>query len=243
MLLRLDTFDWWPSEILECVLAVRKALLVTPCTDEVYDQEPFRSALVDLESHIRTQQIVGYHCTKEPEPDFFKDRGLRVLDRKNHQAEFLKNHAWRFTPKEVVQIRQEWDSYFPGQQENSRNGKIWFCLIPHPVVDGGADNLLTYFGGEAVYMPFRDGTPIAKKLSEIGNSVVVEAAITPDDLTTFTDNALAKNSFHLFHRYLNPEVVLSGYEGYISRDIPPQDIIQVRSRESFLSIHSNYVSS
>jgi hypothetical protein len=242
MPLRLETFDWWPPEIMERTLAHREVLLAIPYMDEVSRHDPFRSILEDLEAHIWTQKIVGYHCTKEPEHGFFEACGLRILDRKSHQAEFLTNHSWRFTAKELEQIRQTWESYFPGQQEKSRNGKIWFCLAPHQVVDGGAENLLTYFGGEAVYMPFRDGASIADKLSQIGNSVVVEAAIVPSDLKTFSTNALAKNSLHLFHWHLNPEVVLSGYEGFVSRAILAEEIIQVTPRDSFFSAHSEYAS-
>jgi hypothetical protein len=61
----------------------------------------------------------------------------------------------------------------------------------------------------AVYMPFRDGTPIAQKLSAIGNPVIVEVAIVPGDLMTISVNALAKNSLHVLHWTLNSEVSLS----------------------------------
>jgi hypothetical protein len=241
MLLRLDSFDWWPPEIMKRAMARRELLQAVPFTDEVYRLKPFRSVLEDLEAHIRTQRIVGYHCTKEPEPGFFEALGLRTLDRISHQAKFLNDHGWRFTDQEMKEIHHAWESYFSGQQEVSRNGKIWFCLAPHQVVDGGADNLLIYFGGEAVYMPFRDGTPIAQKLSTIGNSVVVEAAIVPDDLTTFTNNALAKNSLHVLHWTLNPEVSLSGFEGFVSRAILPEEILQVTPMDSFFSAYSRYI--
>ena len=240
MPLRLDSFDWWPPEIMERAMARRELLHAVPFTDEVYGLEPFRSVLEDLEAYIGTQRIIGYHCTKEPEPGFFEAQGLRTLDRKNHQAEFLKDHRWRFTDSEITEIHHAWVSYFSGQQEVSRNGKIWFCLAPHQVVDGGADNLLTYFGGEAVYMPFRDGTPVAEKLSAIGNSVVVEAAIVPADLTTFTNNALAKNSLHVLHWTLNPEVSLAGYEGFVSRAVLPEEILQVTPMDSFFFTYSRY---
>ena len=239
MLLALDRTDWWPAEIRARVESMRDALLETEYMESLIESEPFSSIADELEAFIRQHRVLGYHCTKEPHSGFFETHGLRVLDRESHQTEFLEKFGSRFLAEEVAQMQEDWNAYFKGQQDSCRNGRLWFCLAPDQVVGSGAERFFTYIGGEAVYVPITRHQSIEGKLRAIGNPVLVEASIVPEELHTFFRVPFAINTLSLFHQRQNREAFIHGCEGYLVRDVAPAEILRVTPQPSFLGAHAN----
>ncbi|MCR4277563.1 MAG: hypothetical protein NUV85_00935 [Candidatus Berkelbacteria bacterium] len=210
--------------------------------ESLIELEPFRSIADDLEEFISQHSVIGYHCTKEPESGYFEMSGLRVLDRQRQQTEFLERFGHRFSEEELSQIQQDWNAFFPGQQDGCRNGTLWFCLAPDQVIDSGTERFFTYFGGEAVYAPITQRPSIEEKLRAIGNPVVVEVSIAPRELQTFSRVPFAINALSLFHRRLNPEAFVHGREGYLKRSVEPSEIIRVRPQPSFFAAYAKCLS-
>jgi hypothetical protein len=160
-----------------------------------------------------------------------------VLNRKSHQAEFVEKHGHHFTRDELNTMRVAWASYFPGLQDQGRNGLLWFCLAPDQVLGAGAKPLFTYFGGEAIYMPLVEISNIGEKLRSLGAPVVVETSLDPQELRTFSEFPLATNSLSLYHRTINPDACIHAREGYLKRDVSRDEIVRVTRRESFFYAH------
>lgn len=243
MLLRLNKDDWWPSRIRERLVSQNNVLLLNEHMEGLIELEPFRAIAEELESFIAKHRVVGYHCTRALEPSYFELHGLRVLERQQHQAEFLERFGAYFSLEERHQMQQDWDAYYPGQQDRCRNGMLWFCLAPDQVVGSGADRLFTYFGGEAIYVPIAQRPSIAEKLRAIGKPVVVEVSINPQELYTFSRFPFAIYALSLFHRRKNPNACIHGREGYLKRNVVPDEIVSVIPRDSFCAAHLERYSS
>ncbi len=103
MLLRIDTDDGWPTSITRRLKTHQGILLSNQFMETLIESQPFRAIAEELESFIRQNRVVGYHCTKEAEPGFFQESGLRVLNRKQHQSEFLARYSYLFSPDDLRQ--------------------------------------------------------------------------------------------------------------------------------------------
>lgn len=242
VLLRIDSYDDWPSSITRRLETHQGMLLSSEFMENLISSQPFRGIAEDLERFIRENRVVGYHCTKEAEPGFFEKNGLRVLNRKQHQTEFLVQYSHLFSPEELTQIQQDWEDYFPGPQDSGRNGLVWFCLAPDQVVGHGTGRLFRYFGGEAIYMPLTRRPSIAAKLEAIGNPVIVEASIDPNELHTFCELPFALNALSLFHRTKNPEAYIHSREGFLERNVSPDEVLQVTPKDVFFDTYSEWCS-
>lgn len=153
--LKLDSVESLPSPLRAQMLERRAVFEASRWLDDVLKDPKVQMIELELEAYLRTRQVVGYHCTREPEPGYFKRHGLRALSLQEHQAWFLATHGHHFTSEEREKIETAWDHYFVGQQVKARQGTLWFCLTAETVCDG-TDALFKYNGGEAVHKPLRD---------------------------------------------------------------------------------------
>jgi hypothetical protein len=184
-----------------------------------------RQLYYDLEDHLRTQAVRGYHCTREPATDYFSTHGLRLTDIASHQAEFLETWGHVFTDREKDDMRRAWAEYFVGTgQERARNGMLWFCLTEGTARSDGARVFLDQFGGEAVFMPLKDHPTIAPKLRQIGRPVIVEARLQPG---TTAPLRLALPLLSAYHRTIRPDAHVWEAETNVRQPVPPADVLAV----------------
>lgn len=213
-----------PGEIAAVLASFRSRFEGPSDTSDVLSHPDLRAAAGALETHLRSQLILGYHCSKEPEPGYYAAHGLRVLIRQSHQAEFVTRFGGRFSDDEMSEMRAAWLGYFTKGQDIGRDGKVWLCLSQEQAKDG-TDGFLTYYGGEAIYKPLhRDSTALAK-LATIGHGVVVEAAIPGTEIEAF--GPMTREVLSRYHANLNPNVAIFRLDGYVRRDILPSEITRV----------------
>ena len=195
-----------------------------------------RGLVARLEEYIHQNKLLSYHCTREPESGFFETIGVRVLDREAHQREFLSNYGHFFTDVELAAIQTAWQDYFAdADQDKGRNGRIWFCLSPYLVINNGTEYFFDYYGGEAIHKPLHRLTSVMEKLSRIGNPVVVETRLDPNELRAF--NPFAIDILSHYHRRINPSAHIYSVEGKMLRDIRPDEIIRVIPKDEFFAAH------
>ncbi|MFB4202650.1 hypothetical protein KBTX_01650 [wastewater metagenome] len=243
MLLRIDSNEAWPKSIIERIDAHQGLLRSAKYMENLIESQPFRAIAEDLEGFIRENRILAYHCTKEAETGFFLRNGLRILNRTQHQAEFLNRYGYLFSPAELQHMHQEWETYFAGAQDNGRNGSLWFCLAPNQVVSDGTERLFRCFGGEAIYMPLTHHAAITSKLEAIGSPVVVEVSIDPNQLHTFCELTFALKALSILHRKRNSDAYFHSQEGYLTCNVSPHEIVRVIPKEAFFSAHAEWWSS
>ena len=114
--LKLDSVDSLPSTLAARLLERRRAFEASPHLDDALTDPKVQSIAIDLEAYLRTQRLVGYHCTREPSLGYFKQYGLRALSLIDHHAWFWDTHGDQFTQEERERIEATWRKYFVGQQ-------------------------------------------------------------------------------------------------------------------------------
>lgn len=238
MQIRLDDPRFIPESLNQALKKEWSALQSAEYMETLTERDPFRNIAIRLETFIRENHIVGYHCTKEPSRGYFLENGLRILDREAHQREFLATHGNLFSEMELEAIQSAWASYFPGMQDSARNGILWFCLSPYLVVNDGTAYFFEYYGGEAVHMPLDNMPEIMNKLRTLGLAVVVEVRIDPNELHALGDFPLALNALSHYHRLANPLAYIHSREGYLNRDVRPDEIVRVVLKNDFFSQYS-----
>ena len=242
--IRLDAPHLIPSSF-RCKLKQHESLLKS-CDymeeilgeSSVYEVSSVRGIAERFEKFVHANTVLGYHCTKEPKPGYFLNHGLHALDRESHQTEFLSLYGSHFSTEEREAIDDAWSSYFPGGQDEGRNGRLWFCMSAHAVIHDHTSRFFEYFGGEAIWKPLLGHSDIAAKLRTLGKPVVVEVRISPEELTTFRQLPFARDAFSHYHRQVNPSAFIDSLEGYISRCVTSQEIVRIVPKDDFFAEHS-----
>lgn len=213
-----------PEEVAVVLASYHPSFERSGDTSEVLRLPDLRAAADALEAHLRSHLILGYHCSKEPEPGYFAAHGLRVLNRQRHQDEFVARFGHTFSADEMSEMRSAWQGYFTRGQDYGREGKLWFCLSQELATDG-TERFLKYYGGEAIYKPLSPASTALAKLEKIGHGVIVEVAITGtgiESLGPMADEVLSR-----YHASINPDVPILRKEGFVRRDIVPGEVIRV----------------
>lgn len=237
--IRLDRISDIPAKLLNELSSYSELLRCKNYMEELIEHQPIKNIATQLEQFVMENNVLGYHCTKEPESGFFIKNGLRVLERKTHQEEFLEKFGGRFSPEQIEQIKLAWNSYFDKMQDNGRNGKIWFCMSPYLVIEDGTEYFFEYFGGEAIYMPIADIPFIDDMLRKIGNPVVVEVRLVPNELRKFHDLGFSLDLLSHYHKTVNPEAYIHSLEGKITRNILSNEVVRVYEKNQFFKLFSS----
>lgn len=214
-----------PQELVEQLAVHRQSVLASVCTETLVRGGPLTSIAHQLAQHLRSQRVLGYHCTREPEPGYFRRRGLRPTNLREHQDEFLQTFGHRFTSEEVDYMRQQWHAYFDAAQKNGREGRVWTCLTRASVLSSGMEPFFAAYGGEAIHMPLADDSSAKAKLATLGQPVVVEVALPGDEIQTYCEMAWC--TLNYFHRTVNPRAYPMESEACFKGTVQPSDVLAV----------------
>lgn len=228
--LKLDSLHALPDALKARLLERRSVFEASPDLDDALSDPVVRTIDSELERHLRTQQVVAYHCTREPEPGYFQQQGLHTLSLKGHQAWFLDTYGHQFTPEERTRMESAWAGYFVGKQATERQGTLWFCLTTN-TVRFGTDAFFKYCGGEAINKPLQSDPEILTKLQSIGRPVVVECSVAGADFAQFQH--IARPLLHSFHRTIRHDAIDRHLEGRIHGSIAPCDVLTVHPASTF----------
>lgn len=237
-MLILDDPTTWPSEIRSRLQnsEIAKVVMQHRYIDDLLKHVEIRKAVCEIEQCVENSSLTAFHCTKQLEDRPFSDSGLRVLQFTEHHARFLDYVRSRkllpeSTYKRLEMGLEEWCKEHTGRRE----GMLWVCVDRSLVFHYGALPFFDYFGGEAIYFPFREDQEIGTFLKKLGTPVVVEVRISSKESTVFKENAFARTLFSHYAHSLNPRFYVESIEGYLTKEIGPMDIIAVHSYESFVA--------
>ncbi len=119
---------------------------------------------------------------------------------------------------------------------------LWFCLSNADVLSDGTERFFQYLGGEAIYMPLSRYEKLCAKLKSLGRAVVVEVALSPPELSVFSDVPFAIVSLSRAHCRMNPGASRLSREGHMRRGISPAEILEVVPLEAFTARWGDSVS-
>ncbi|MDP9194027.1 MAG: hypothetical protein M3P06_20215 [Acidobacteriota bacterium] len=146
------------------------------------EDREIRDAAEELDSLIAVSRVRGYHCSKELERGLIQSRGLRPLSINEHLDEFLA-FIRTTAPHITDEFVRTYESWRVNDQMEGREGRIWFCLSRDFVINGGTEGFFRYYGGEALYWPFDEGSSCLAFLESLGRPVVVEVVVPADAFT------------------------------------------------------------
>jgi hypothetical protein len=209
----------------EALTAHESLLRQTTSTETLVRGGALTSVANALTEHLRGQRILGYHCTREPEPGYFARRGLRATNLDEHQEEFIRTLGHHFTPSELTYMREQWLSYFDAGQKRGREGRLWACLTRKLALSRGTERFSKAYGGEAIHMPLADDSSAMKKLMKLGEPVVVEVALPGNQIRSFYEMAWCALSYH--HRRINPAAHPMESEACLLGGVSAEDVLAV----------------
>ena len=204
--------------------------------DELIHRPAFRRVADEVECFIRGNRVAAYHCTKELHRGFFESRGLRPLSLRRHVNEFLEYIEPRVPGPVFARFKATYDEWEQHEQIQYREGMIWFCMSRRLVKqESGTWRFFTYYGGEALYWPFKRGDECLAILEDIGNPVIVEVALPAADLIKFKELPFARDILSHLAVRANPEFYVDSLEGYVKRPIAADEIVEVHPRDNFFN--------
>ncbi|MFG6432562.1 hypothetical protein [Roseateles sp. LYH14W] len=221
-----------PKALRQALNAHDREMRATRDTESLIRGGPLDAIADALSEHLCAQRIHGYHCTREPEPGYFKRHGLRATNLRAHQDEFLHSLGHHFTDNEQSYMRKQWAAYFDAGQVKSREGKVWACLTRSLAVSHGTKPFFRAYGGEAIHMPLADDSSVIEKLKTLGEPVIVEVALPGDAIRTYCDMAWCALNYH--HRRINPDAYPMDSEAWLGSSVRQNDVLDVVKLQDFL---------
>lgn len=198
--------------------------------EQVVESKGVMQLVRELNTYCMERRVIGVHFTRS---DMFsiEKKGLLCRDGLDIRADFVADYGHLFTDGELAFLKERWDKYFTGNQSLSRNNKVFFNFTESSLYDGGATNLLGLYGGEQVSMGFDINHPIGKKLSNIGQSLIVRCSLDPSQLNTFIEYPWGRILFSAYHRSINKSACVIDQDGYQLLPVNPEFIIDVKEIE------------
>lgn len=208
----LDNLSGLPQKFIEQLRRFDNVFMKQIFLEKMENDRDIRALIFDINNYCLKNRIIGYHFTRAIESDIIKS-GLICRTGKTIRSEFIKRHFYLFTEEEKQTILKKWDERFDNNIEN-RDNRIFFNFTKHALFNGGAENLLSYYGGEQVYFPIFDIPEIGRKLKSIGIPLVLKCILEPSKLVTFIENPWGKIITSSYHRGINPNAHIIDQDGY-----------------------------
>ena len=215
-----------PAHILGKLYASRSLFEDNKFLEQVLNYPEIEQIVQELNTHCTHRGIIGYHYTRAM-PDEIISTGLKISCGEDRRKEFLDKYGYCFTLKQQQSIKERYKNYFSDSQSRVRDGRIWFNFTYMQLVEGGADRLLTYFGGENIYMPLTRDPAIAEILRGLGKPLIVACILDARKLITYSLNPWGKIWLSAYHTNINNEALQFDVDADFQEDVPPNKIFRI----------------
>jgi hypothetical protein len=225
--------DGLPQGSLRILQGHSAALEQHTSIDELLAIPALLRVIEDLDALCIREGVVGFHFTRAMRGSILKD-GLVMKAGIERRCNFIAEFGHHFTEEQRRRIQQAWESYFPGQQDRSRNGRVCLALTRQALIDGGAEPLLKHFGGEAIYMPLTQYPDVVDVLSNLGEPLIVQCALDTTRSKAYYEHPWGCVWLSSYHCSINPQARQLDQNVSASCSIPPADIISVTNAQTGL---------
>jgi hypothetical protein len=154
MAIHLDSASQIPQDIADELRLFDRVLAECQFVEQLLENRRLRQLAAELDELCLKQGVVGYHYTRAV-AEQIAGHGLRPSSGVDRRRVFISLYGHLFTRAQRERIHRLWGDYFDVQQTRARDGRIWFNFTLGALEDGGADRLLTFFGGESIYVAQR----------------------------------------------------------------------------------------
>jgi len=188
-----------------------------------FDYGDIHQLIIDIDNFCLENRIIGYHYTSAIENDIL-EKGLLIRTGEEIRQDFMKRYFRLFTTEEKNQIVAHWNKRFDKEDSEIRDSIIFFNFTKGALLEGGAEHLLTYYGGEQIYFPLFNLPHIGEKLKNIGTPMILKCTLNPNDITTFIEYPWGKITVSSYHRMVNPDADVVDQDGYQKIGVSPENI-------------------
>jgi len=192
--------------------------------ESLMEKEELKQLAQNLDQVCLEQGIIGVHYTRAIRTEV-ETHGLRPASGDMRRKEFLDQYGHYFTNAQVERIRKIWGEYFNSTQKRVRDNRIWFNFTLAALENEGADPLLTYFGGEQIYMPLKRDVEIGPILQTLGEPLIIKCNLNPHHLETFSEYPWGKIWLSTYHVSQNPNAYQFDQDAYQTDPVSPNDIV------------------
>ena len=227
MAIKLTSLDQMPNDIRRALQRFDSLFGRAEFLDEVLKNPDLYKIATDLDRLCIEEGVIGFHFTRAF-PEDLQAQGLVICSGDERRHKFLARYGDRFSEAQRDRIRRAWEDFFDSAQNETRDSRIWFNLTLGALDNGGADFLLTYFGGEVINMPLTDDEEIAAVLRTLGQPLIVESALRTQELHTFSEIPWGKTWLSGHHVSINDEASRYDVDAYAIKPISADHILSVR---------------
>ena len=190
---------------------------------EQLDDDEFHQLIMDIDDFCFENRIIGYHYTNAIKNDIL-GKGIIIRTGEEIRQNFIQRHFHLFTKGEQNRILFEWQKWFDEEDAQRRDSIICFDFTTGALKNGGADDLLSYYGGEQVYLPFIELPHIGEKLKNIGTPMILKCILNPSDIHTYTQYPWGKLTVSSYHKLKKPDACLLEPSAYQEIGVNPENI-------------------
>lgn len=214
----------------ELILQTQRDIAGHQWDGEVVVKENYDETFEKIMELLCNEKVLGYHCTKLISPEEILKTGLKKLNPQEYKN-WMKNFLITNVQDEnaINIIDRFFAEYLKDDEFEHRGNMIWFYINKCLVHSSGSNDFFKYYGGEAirrVTYPIRD--VILPILIHTGTPTVVAFKFDFKELTDYhqdniIDSLIRSKVFEKSNKYYKK----MESEGYVNRDIQPQEVIQL----------------
>lgn len=228
MAIKLNCSSGIPLRLASKLRSVDSVLTGCEFLEVVLENRELYQIAEDLHALCLEKGVIGYHFTRAVR-EKIETCGLIVSSGQERRRDFLAQHGHRFSEAQRERICHMWESYFTPPQTQSRDGRIWFNFTLSALGNGGANDLLNYYGGEIINMPLTQDEDIATVLRTIGEPLIVECALETQRLHPFglSDIPWGKIWLSSYHVAVNPNAQQFDVDACQEQPVPPSQVVSI----------------
>jgi hypothetical protein len=233
-----------PKEIQDLILKKKKyikeeirisnerIILGSQWTEGSFEMSCFNKTCKDLRLILNEKIFKGYHCTKLLEISAVSKNGLRVLEKTEYKKYMLSFFESKIQDHILLKkIKKCFEKFDENGCYSNRENMIWFLIVRSGIYDSGCNDFFKFFGGEAVrkiLYEIKDDT--YPYLEESGIPAVITFSFKFKEIASFQQDQLVKQLIYS-QVFTSEDEEYSGFslEGYIKREIKPNEILQIIS--------------
>jgi hypothetical protein len=227
MTIRLTSLDQMPQDIRSALQRFDSVVGETPFMETLLQNPDLHRIAIELDRLCVPEGVIGFHFTRALREEI-EARGLEICSGHDRRRQFLAKYGTLFSEAKRKWMRRAWKNYFDKDQTAERDGRIWFNLTLGALDDGGADDLLTYFGGEVINMPLTQDEEVAAVLQTLGQPLIVECALSAEALHACSEIPWGRTWLSTYHVSINQDAYGWDVDAYSIEPVPPGQIVSVR---------------
>lgn len=221
--INLDNLEGLPQQFIERLKQMNSLFIENVFFEKILNHDTVYRLIKEINEFCKMREVFGFHYTRAYQEEIAKI-GLTCRTGDDIRSSFISKYSNNFTEEEMDNIKAIWNRNFDNGQKESRDNRLYFNFTTNALNDGGAEPLLSNFGGEQIYMPIQELNGIGVKIKNMGKPLILKCKLNPKNLSTFHEDPWGKIAVSTYHLQINSTANQFDQDGSQSVDVKPEDI-------------------